>query len=89
VANRYGIDISFYRAWQATRQDFQHFNHIVALDLQTLAALEAMRPGGGGGELSLLLDYVEGRRGEAVADPYYGDLGRRDDRGRSARTPNR
>ena len=23
--------------------------------------------------LSLLLDYVEGRKGEAVADPYYGE----------------
>jgi len=48
-----------------------------------------MRPAGGGAELSLLLDYVEGRRGEAVADPYYGDPGRRDERGPSARTPNR
>ena len=27
----------------------------------------------GGAELSLLLDYVEGRKGEAVADPYYGE----------------
>jgi protein-tyrosine-phosphatase len=44
VANRYGIDISFYSARQVTRQDFQRFSHIVALDLQTLAALEAMRP---------------------------------------------
>jgi protein-tyrosine phosphatase len=73
VANRYGIDISFYRARQVTRQDFQRFSHIVALDLQTLAALEAMRPADGGAELSLLLDYVEGRTGEAVADPYYGE----------------
>ena len=72
VANRHGIDISFYRARQVTRQDFQRFSHIVALDLQTLAALEAMRPAGGA-ELSLLLDYVEGRKGEAVADPYYGE----------------
>jgi protein-tyrosine phosphatase len=73
VANRHGIDISFYRARQVTRQDFQRFSHIVALDLQTLAALEAMRPADGAAELSLLLDYVEGRKGEAVADPYYGE----------------
>jgi low molecular weight protein-tyrosine phosphatase len=46
---------------------------IVALDLQTLAALEAMRPTDGDAELSLLLDYVEGRKGEAVADPYFGE----------------
>jgi protein-tyrosine phosphatase len=31
-----------------------------------------MRPGDGAAELSLLLDYVEGRKGEAVANPYYG-----------------
>ena len=74
VANRYGIDISLHRARQATRQDFQRFSHIVALDLQTLAVLEAMRPADGAAELSLLLDYVEGRKGEAVADPYYGKV---------------
>jgi protein-tyrosine phosphatase len=73
VANRHGIDISFYRARQVTRQDFQRFSHIVAVDLQTLATLEAMRPADGAAELSLLLDYVEGRKGEAVADPYYGE----------------
>lgn len=32
-----------------------------------------MRPAAGAAELSLLLDYVEGRKGEAVADPYFGD----------------
>jgi protein-tyrosine phosphatase len=73
VANRYGIDISFYRARQVTRHDFQHFSHIIALDLQTLAALEAMRPTDGDAALSLLLDYVEGRKDEAVADPYFGE----------------
>ena len=73
MANRHGIDISFYRARQVTRQDFQRFSHIVALDLQTLVALEAMRPADGAAELSLLLDYVEGRKGEVVADPYYGE----------------
>jgi low molecular weight protein-tyrosine phosphatase len=73
VAKQYGIDISLHRARQVTPQDFQRFSHIVALDLQTLAVLEAMRPGDGAAELSLLLDYVEGRKGEAVADPYYGE----------------
>jgi protein-tyrosine phosphatase len=72
VAKRYGIDISLHRARQVTRHDFQRFSHLVALDLQNLATLEAMRPAAGAAELSLLLDYVEGRKGEAVADPYYG-----------------
>ena len=39
---------------------------------ENLATLEAMRPANSAAELSLLLDYVEGRKGEAVADPYYG-----------------
>ena len=73
VAKRYGIDISLHRARQVTRHDFQRFSHLVALDLQNLATLEAMRPADGAAELSLLLDYVEGRKGEAVADPYYGE----------------
>jgi protein-tyrosine phosphatase len=32
-----------------------------------------LRPPGGRAHLSLLLDHVEGREGEEVADPYYGD----------------
>ena len=31
-----------------------------------------MQPANGKAELSLLLDHVEGREGQAVADPYYG-----------------
>lgn len=73
VALRNGIDISHLRARQVTPEDFRRFDHIVALDAQNLADLEAMRPEGAKAELSMLLDHVEGREGEAVADPYYGD----------------
>jgi protein-tyrosine phosphatase len=73
TAKRHGVDISGHRARKVTQQDFRRFNHIVALDHEVLAALKAMRPANAGAELSLLLDHVEGRTGEAVADPYYGD----------------
>ncbi len=73
VAGRNGVDIAGYRARQVTPEDFRRFTHIVALDAQNLADLEAMRPADGNAELSLLLDHVEGRRGQAVADPYYGE----------------
>jgi protein-tyrosine phosphatase len=73
VAKRNGADIGGYRARQVTPDDFGRFTHIVALDAQNLANLKAMQPAGGNAELSLLLDHVEGRKGEAVADPYYGD----------------
>jgi len=73
VAARNGIDISQLRARQVGPEDFRRFDHIVALDTHNLADLRRMKPPGAKAELSLLLDHVEGREGEAVADPYYGD----------------
>ncbi len=55
-----------------TAEDFQKFDHIVALDADNLAHLMKMRPDNGKAELSLLLDHVNGREGQPVADPYYG-----------------
>ncbi|HEX9965336.1 MAG TPA: low molecular weight protein-tyrosine-phosphatase [Allosphingosinicella sp.] len=73
VAARNGIDISHLKARLVTGDDFRRFDHIVALDARNLADLEALRPTDGTAKLSLLLDHVEGRQGQAVADPYYGD----------------
>lgn len=73
VAKRHGIDISGYSARLVTSEDFRRFSHIVALDRKNLAVLKAMRPADATAELSLLLDHVKGREGQAVADPYYGE----------------
>jgi len=73
TAKRHGLDISDYRARKITRADFQRFDTIVALDHEVLAALKRMRPANSTAEVSLLLDHVNGREGEEVADPYYGD----------------
>jgi protein-tyrosine phosphatase len=73
AAARNGIDISGLRARQVTRGDFHRFDHVVALDADNRAHLERMRPPDARAQLSLLLDHVEGREGEEVADPYYGD----------------
>ncbi|HEX9947551.1 MAG TPA: low molecular weight protein-tyrosine-phosphatase [Allosphingosinicella sp.] len=73
VAQRNGIDISHLEARLVTAEDFRRFDHIVALDSKNLADLEALRPADAKARLSLLLDHVEGRQGQAVADPYYGD----------------
>jgi protein-tyrosine phosphatase len=73
TARRHGIDISGYRARQVTIQDFAAFSHIVALDRDNLAALTRMQPAAAKAEVSLLLDHVPGRQGQAVADPYDGD----------------
>lgn len=73
VARRNGVDISHLRARQVSPEDFRRFDHIIALDAQNFADLMAMRPADATAELSLLLDHVPGREGEAVADPYYGE----------------
>lgn len=73
VARKNGIDISHLRARRVTAADFDKFDHIVALDAENLGNLEAMRPPEAKARLSLLLDHVEGREGQAVADPYHGE----------------
>ncbi|MBX9617020.1 MAG: low molecular weight phosphotyrosine protein phosphatase [Caulobacteraceae bacterium] len=73
VAARHGIDISGYQARQVTRADFTRFTHIIALDHDNLSNLRRMAPARAVAELSLLLDHVPGREGQAVADPWFGD----------------
>ena len=73
TAARFGIDIAGYRGRQASAADFTRFTHILALDHQNLRDLSRIAPPGHSAHFSLLLDMVEGREGQAVADPYYGD----------------
>ena len=74
IARRHGVDISGYRARQVRPGDFARFTHIVALDAENLAVLQALLPRSATTKISLLLDHADGRQGQAVADPYYGDL---------------
>lgn len=73
VARRNGVDISHLRARQVTPDDFCRFDRIVALDAQNLRDLTALRPASCKAKLSLMLDHVDGRAGQPVPDPYYGD----------------
>lgn len=73
VAGQNGIDITGQSARQIERDDFYRFSHIIALDRANLEGLRAKAPRDGTARLAMLLDAVEGRRGEPVADPYYGD----------------
>ena len=73
VAAANGVDISEQVARVITVYDFRRFDHIVALDRSVLTELESKQPDDASAQLSLLLDHVEGREGEDVADPYYGE----------------
>jgi len=72
VARAAGYDISGRVARLVTSEDFRRFDRLIALDAQNLADLRAMAPPGTNARLSLLLDHVPGRKGQAVADPYQG-----------------
>ena len=73
AAMRHGMDIAHYRARQVQRQDFSRFTHIYALDHGNLRDLARIAPPRSPARLSLLLDVLPHRAGDAVADPYYGD----------------
>ncbi len=73
IAARHGVDIAGQAARQIERDDFYRFHHIVALDRANLEAVRSRAPRDGSARLAMLLDAVEGRAGEGVADPYYGN----------------
>lgn len=66
-----GYDLSVLRARQVSRQDFEKFDYILAMDAQNLSDLQQMRPANFRGELDLFLHYGAGHLNE-VPDPYYG-----------------
>jgi protein-tyrosine phosphatase len=73
VARRNGVDISALRARQVRPADFRRFTHVIALDHDNLTNLRKLAPHGATAEFSLLLDHVEGREGQAVTDPWFGE----------------
>lgn len=73
VAAKHGIDIGRYRGRQLQTRDFTRFTHILALDSENLADIEAKAPAEISARLGLLLDILPDRTGQSVADPYYGD----------------
>ncbi|MDQ8757861.1 low molecular weight protein-tyrosine-phosphatase [Sphingosinicella sp. LHD-64] len=72
VARRNGLNIAHLRARQVSREDFDRFDHIIALDGQNLRNLATMQQPGSRAGISLLLDHIPGREGADVVDPYYG-----------------
>lgn len=73
VAARHGVDITGLQARQVRLEDFATFDLVLAMDHDNLAGLHAIAPPRHAADVRLALDLVEGRQGQAVADPYYGD----------------
>jgi protein-tyrosine phosphatase len=73
AALRRGIDISGLRARQVSKNDFGHFDLILAMDRNNLIELEAMKPGNPHAALKLFLDYAPNLKLREVPDPYYRD----------------
>ncbi len=73
VALAHGSDISGYRGRQVEAADYRRFTDILALDKDNLAELRRRMPSDATARIRLLMDAVPGRKGQAVADPYYGD----------------
>lgn len=73
TAKRHGVDISSARGRQLSERDFDKFTRIFALDTANLAGIEARGPRHRNAQVSLLLDVFDDRKGESIADPYYGD----------------
>lgn len=72
TAAAHGVDLSQLAARQVTAADFDRFDLIVAMDSENLSALQRLAPAEARARVSLLLDFVPGRAGQSVGDPYYG-----------------
>jgi protein-tyrosine phosphatase len=72
AARSRGIDVTSV-ARQVTADDFDTFDHILAMDDDNLRALRRLAPPNHRAKVRLLRDYDPEGPGEDVPDPYYGD----------------
>ena len=71
IARRHQIDISAQRARQLTREDFDGFALILAMDRANLAEIRRSAPSDATAEIALFSEYT-GLGTRDVPDPYYG-----------------
>lgn len=72
VAASRGYDLSGMRARRVAEDDFSHFDLVLAMDKQNLAALERVCPEEYLHKLRLFMDYAEDTGLDEIPDPYYG-----------------
>lgn len=71
AAKRRGVDISRLRARRVSREDYDVFDYIIAMDRQNLSDLLYWAPPDYEGQICLFLDYASHYRETEVPDPYY------------------
>ncbi len=67
-----GIDLSKIRSRQVSQSDFEHFDHILAMDSENFQILMTDSPDEYQHKIKLFLDYAPKREEKDVPDPYYG-----------------
>ncbi len=66
-----GIDISRLRARQLRPVDFDHFDLIIGMDADNIAAIERLRPERSETRVRRFTDYAHGSGATEVPDPYF------------------
>lgn len=72
AALRRGFDMSAQRARQLVREDFTHFDLILAMDRENLAELRRRAPQDTHERVRLFLEFADEPDVDEVPDPYYG-----------------
>ena len=67
-----GLEMRHLRGRQVSREDFERFDFILAMDEDNLADLQRLRPPGSRAKVALLMSYAPRAGSRVVPDPYYG-----------------
>ena len=71
-AKRRGFEISHLVARKIRPGDFDHFDHILAMDKSNLLHLKTIAPTRSKQKIELLLEYGDAHHGREISDPYGG-----------------
>ena len=69
---RRGLKMKALRGRKVSREDFDRFDFILAMDEENLSDLESIRPPAARATLALLMSYAPHAGSKVVPDPYYG-----------------
>jgi len=72
AARQRGVDLGALQGRQVTRDDFERFDYILAMDNENIESLLEICPMTHRPKLRLLLDYAPHRTERQVPDPYFG-----------------